>query len=185
MLIEEYVTLLTDRLRSVEESEENREPETAEWTQYEFPFNPDSISIPDTVVIETDVGNFTVLLWGNTAPVTCSSFWHLAGTGFYDSVYFHRVIPGFVAQAGCPEGVGTGGPGYLLPNERSTRHFGRGVLGMADAGLNTGGSQFFIMLDDHGRLDGRYTAFGTVLNKDELDRITVGTQIRDVVCLVN
>ncbi len=185
VLIDEYVTVLTDRLKSVEESEEEHESETVEWTQYELPFDPDSISLPDTVVIKTDVGDFTVLLWGETAPITCSSFWNLAETGFYDGVYFHRVIPGFVAQAGCPEGVGTGGPGYILPNERSLRHFGRGVLGMADAGLNTGGSQFFIMLDDHGRLDGRYTAFGIVLNQAELDKITVGTRIRDVVCLVN
>lgn len=185
VLIEEYVALLTDRLKSMEESEEEQESETVEWTQFELPFDPDSISLPDTVVIKTDVGDFTVLLWGETAPITCSSFWNLAETDYYDGVYFHRVIPGFVAQAGCPEGVGTGGPGYVLPNERSLRHFGRGVLGMADAGLNTGGSQFFIMLNDHGRLNGRYTAFGIVLNQDELDRITVGTRIRDVVCLVN
>ncbi len=185
VLIEEYVALLTGRLKGEDESEEDQESETVEWTQYELPFEPDSISLPDTVVIRTDVGDFTVLLWGKTAPITCSSFWNLAETDFYDGVYFHRVIPGFVAQAGCPEGVGTGGPGYVLPNERSLRHFGRGVLGMADAGLNTGGSQFFIMLDDHGRLDGRYTAFGIVLNQTELDRITVGTRIRDVVYLVN
>ncbi len=185
VLIEEYVALLMDRLQSVEESEEEQESETVEWTQYELPFETDAVSLPDTVVIRTDAGDFTVFLWVETAPITCSSFWNLAETGFYEGVYFHRVIPGFVAQAGCPEGVGTGGPGYVLPNERSIRHFGRGVLGMADAGLNTGGSQFFIMLDDHGRLDGRYTAFGIVLNHTELDRITVGTQIRDVVCLVN
>lgn len=184
VLIKEYVALLTDRLQNVEESEEEQESETVEWTQYELPFEPDCISIPDTVVIKTDVGDFTVLMWVKTAPITCGSFWNLAEAGFYEGIYFHRVIPGFVAQAGCPEGVGTGGPGYVLPNERSIRHFGRGVLGMADAGLNTGGSQFFIMLDDHGRLDGRYTAFGIVLNQAELDRITVGTRIRDVVCFV-
>ena len=181
-LIEEYVTLLIDRLQSIEESED--EEETDLWTQYELPFEPDSVSCPDTIVIMTDVGDFTVLLWKKTAPITCSSFWNLAESNFYDGIYFHRVIPGFVAQAGCPEGVGTGGPGYVLPNERSLMHFGRGVIGMADAGLNTGGSQFFIMLDDHGRLNGRYTAFGIVLNRTELDRITVGTRIRDVVCLV-
>ena len=180
VLIEEYVTLLTDRLQSMEESEEEQKSETVEWIQYELPFEPDCISLPDTVVIKTDVGDFTVLLWEKTAPITCSSFWNLAETGFYDGIYFHRVIPGFVAQAGCPEGVGSGGPGYVLPNERSIRHFGRGVLGMADAGLNTGGSQFFIMLDDHGRLDGRYTAFGIVLNQVELDRITVGTRIMGI-----
>jgi peptidyl-prolyl cis-trans isomerase B (cyclophilin B) len=137
--------------------------------------------MPDTVILRTDAGDFRIDLWLKTAPVACSSFLNLAESGFYNGIRFHRVIPGFVAQAGCPEGVGTGGPGYTLPNERSTRHFSRGVLGMADAGLNTAGSQFFIMLDDHGRLDGRYTAFGRILNTENLDEITVGTTINEVV----
>lgn len=178
--IDEYAVILRSRLESGEEEES---VENFIWTQYEFPYDIE-ISIHDTVTIRTDAGDLTIDLWDDTAPITCSSFLNLAKSGFYDGIRFHRVIPGFVAQAGCPEGVGTEGPGYIIPNERSPSHFGRGVLGMADAGLNTAGSQFFIMLDDHGRLDGRYTAFGRVINTEFLDEITVGTTINEVVCSI-
>ena len=176
-MIDEYVSVLHNLLNGIEE-EEN--PEDSGWIQYQLPFNIET-AVPDTVIIRTDAGDILINLWGNTAPIACSGFLYLAESGFYDGIRFHRVIPGFVAQAGCPEGVGTGGPGYNLPNERSVMHFGRGVLGMADAGLNTAGSQFFIMLDDHGRLDGRYTVFGCVLNTEILDEITVGTIIEEIV----
>jgi peptidyl-prolyl cis-trans isomerase B (cyclophilin B) len=132
-------------------------------------------------VIDTDQGEVVVELMTDIAPVTCATFAWLAGSGFYDGIWFHRVIPGFVAQAGCPQGNGFGGPGFSIPNERSPERFTRGVVGMADAGLDTGGSQFFIMLDDHDRLDCRYTAFGRVIGGEEtIDRITVGTLIREV-----
>jgi cyclophilin family peptidyl-prolyl cis-trans isomerase len=176
-MIDEYTVILQGRLESTEEEEV---AEGSGWTRYDFPFEIET-SVPDTVTIRTDAGDLRIELWNGTAPIACSSFLYLAESGFYDGIRFHRVIPGFVAQAGCPEGVGTDGPGYTLPNERSPRHFGRGVLGMADAGLNTAGSQFFIMLDDHGRLDGRYTAFGHVTNTEFLDEITVGTIIDEVV----
>ena len=176
-MIDEYMAVLYNRLEGVEE-EDN--PEDSGWNQYLLPFDIET-AVPDTVVIRTDAGDLLIDLWGDTAPAACSGFLYLAENGFYDGISFHRVIPGFVAQAGCPEGVGTGGPGYNLPNERSVMHFGRGVLGMADAGLNTAGSQFFIMLDDHGRLDGRYTVFGSVLNTEFLDEITVGTIIKEIV----
>ena len=176
-MIDEYTAILKSRLESTEEEEV---AEGSGWTRYDFPFDIKT-SVPDTVTIRTDAGDLRIELWDGTAPIACSSFLYLAESGFYDGIRFHRVIPGFVAQAGCPEGVGTDGPGYVLPNERSPRHFGRGVLGMADAGLNTAGSQFFIMLDDHGRLDGRYTAFGCVINIEFLDEITVGTIINEVV----
>ena len=176
-MIDEYVSVLQNRLEGEEEEES---PEDSGWIQYPLPFDIET-AVPDRVVIRTDAGDLLIDLWGDTAPAACSGFLYLAESGFYDGISFHRVIPGFVAQAGCPEGVGTGGPGYNLPNERSVMHFGRGVLGMADAGLNTAGSQFFIMLDDHGRLDGRYTAFGCVLNTEFLDEITVGTIITEIV----
>ena len=176
-MIDEYVAVLYNLLEGVAEEES---PEDSGWIQYQLPFDIDT-AVPDTVIIRTDAGDILVDLWGDTAPAACSGFLYLARSGFYDGISFHRVIPGFVAQAGCPEGVGTGGPGYNLPNERSVMHFGRGVLGMADAGLNTAGSQFFIMLDDHGRLDGRYTVFGSVLNTELLDEITVGTTITEIV----
>jgi cyclophilin family peptidyl-prolyl cis-trans isomerase len=174
--IDEYVAFLLGSLEGLDE--ENSED--TGWKKYDLPFQSES-PVPDTVVLKTDAGDFEIVLWVDTAPVACRNFVYLAESGFYNGILFHRVIPGFVAQAGCPEGTGTGGPGYSIPNERSTKHFGRGVLGMADAGLNTAGSQFFIMLDDHGRLDGRYTAFGQVLNTESLDKITVGTAIIEVV----
>ncbi len=176
-MIDEYAAILQSRLKGPPEEEST---EDSGWTFYHLPFDIETV-VPDTVIIRTDAGDLWIELWGDTAPVACSGFLYLAESGFYDGIRFHRVIPGFVAQAGCPEGVGTGGPGYNLPNERSVMHFGRGVLGMADAGLNTAGSQFFLMLDDHGRLDGRYTAFGEVQNTELLDEITVGTTINEVV----
>ena len=175
--IDEYTAYLQCQLEGMPEEEDTAD---FTWIQFDLPFEITTI-LPDTVILGTDAGDFLVYLWKDTAPIACSSFLHLAENGFYDGINFHRVIPGFVAQAGCPEGIGTGGPGYVLPNERSTEHFGRGVIGMADAGLNTAGSQFFIMLDDHGRLDERYTAFGCVLNTEFLDEITVGTTINEVV----
>ncbi|MCK5117358.1 MAG: peptidylprolyl isomerase [Candidatus Aegiribacteria sp.] len=176
-MIDEYVAVLHNRLEGIEEEESS---EDSGWAQYLLPFNIET-AVPDTVIVRTDAGDIWLNLWGDTAPIACSGFLYLAENGYYDGIRFHRVIPGFVAQAGCPEGVGTGGPGYNLPNERNVMHFGRGVLGMADAGLNTAGSQFFIMLDDHGRLDGRYTAFGCVQNTEFLDEITVGTIITEIV----
>jgi len=146
----------------------------------ELPFSPESVHLPDTIVLVTDCCELRILLWKDIAPVTCANFIYLAESGFYDGIRFHRVIPGFVAQAGCPDGNGMGGPGYTIPNERNLEPYRRGVLGMADAGLNTAGSQFFIMLDDHNRLDGRYTAFGELVDDEGLDDITVGTLIEHI-----
>ncbi|MBN1433650.1 peptidylprolyl isomerase [Candidatus Fermentibacterales bacterium] len=146
-----------------------------------LPFDPDTVAVPAFVVVTTTEGSFTVELWRDVAPITCASFCHLAETGFYEGIRFHRVIPAFVAQAGCPEGNGTGGPGYVLPNERSLERYEAGVVGMADAGPDTGGSQFFVMLDRCSRLDGRYTAFGRVSHgMDVVERISVGAQILSV-----
>ncbi|MFO8184743.1 MAG: peptidylprolyl isomerase [Candidatus Aegiribacteria sp.] len=177
--VDEYVSLLKRMLRGEAEGEAEEE-----WRAYSLPFPLDG-PVPSKVLLRTGEGDFVIELWPETAPIACRNFLHLAETGFYDGIAFHRVIPGFVAQAGCPEGNGMGGPGYSIPNERSPAHFGRGVMGMADAGLNTAGSQFFIMLDDHGRLDGRYTAFGRVINTVSLDRITVGTPIHGVPALAD
>lgn len=137
-------------------------------------------SIPAMVEIVTTGGTFTMELFPELAPLACESFVHLAESGYYDGMSFHRVIPGFVAQAGCPEGNGFGGPGYVLPAERSIYPYVRGTVGMADAGIDTAGSQFFIMLDRHGRLEGRYTVFGRVLNTERLDDIAPGTAILEI-----
>ncbi len=136
--------------------------------------------VPDRLVLVTDAGNFTMTLLKQQAPQTCRSFWYLAEKGFYDGIYFHRVIPGFVAQAGCPEGNGYGGPGYTVPAENNTEAYLRGVVGMADSGPGTAGSQFFIMLDSQRRLDCRYTVFAVVENTTELDEIEVGTRILEI-----
>jgi peptidyl-prolyl cis-trans isomerase B (cyclophilin B) len=136
--------------------------------------------IPETMEIVTTAGVFRMELLPRLAPLACESFVHLAGLGFYDGLYFHRVIPGFVAQAGCPEGNGYGGPGYLLPAERSLHPYVRGTVGMADAGPSTAGSQFFITLDRQSRLEGRYTVFGRIADTGNLDEIEPGTRILEI-----
>lgn len=138
------------------------------------------VFVPAMVEIVTTGGTFTMELFPDLAPLACESFVHLSESGFYNGIRFHRVIPGFVAQAGCPEGNGFGGSGYLLPAERSIYPYVRGTVGMADAGLGTGSSQFFITLDRHGRLEGRYTVFGRILNTAELDEIAPGTVILEI-----
>ena len=138
------------------------------------------VEIPGAMEIVTTAGIFRMELFPLLAPLACESFVHLAEEGFYDGLYFHRVIPGFVAQAGCPEGNGYGGPGYLLPAERSLYPYVRGTVGMADAGLSTAGSQFFITLDRQSRLEGRYTVFGRIADTENLDEIEPGTRILEI-----
>ena len=111
-------------------------------------------------VLHTAQGDLTILLLPDVAPHTVNSFVFLARDGFYDGCTFHRVIPAFVAQAGDPTGWGSGGPGYTIPDELSERPFAAGAVGMANAGPNTNGSQFFITLADALHLTGRYTLFG-------------------------
>ena len=126
------------------------------------------------VVIETEVGTLTVELWDDVAPGHVENFLKLTDSGFYDGVSFHRVIPGFMIQGGCPKGDGTGGPGWTVDAEVNDRPHERGVLSMArTADPNSAGSQFFICLDRNGcrHLDGEYTAFGKVV--DGVDTIDV------------
>ncbi|MDO4569096.1 MAG: peptidylprolyl isomerase [Planctomycetia bacterium] len=116
-------------------------------------------------LIRTSVGDMQVALFENEAPNTVANFISLAEKGFYNGLSFHRVLPGFMAQGGCPKGNGTGGPGYTIPcetkNPNARVHF-RGSLSMAHAGLNTGGSQFFITFVPTDFLDGKHTVFGRV-----------------------
>lgn len=115
------------------------------------------------------------------APLTSASFVRLAQRGFYDGLTFHRVEPGFVVQGGDPRGDGYGGPGYALRSEVTRRPFARGSFGMADAGRDTGGSQFFFALSPQPHLDGRYTRFGTVVaGLEVLDRIRPGDVIERI-----
>lgn len=137
------------------------------------------------VKISTEKGDMIVELYDNDTPITVKNFLDLVGKKFYDGLKFHRVIPGFVCQGGCPNGIGNGGPGYTIQCEtESPRQFhDKGVLSMAHAGKNTGGSQFFIC---HNRqntqhLDRMHTCFGKVMQGLEvIDLISQGDKIHSI-----
>jgi cyclophilin family peptidyl-prolyl cis-trans isomerase len=114
---------------------------------------------------KTNQGNFEVELYTEKAPITSQNFIDLAEKGFYDNLIFHRVIKGFMIQSGDPNGDGTGGPGYEIKDEfdQSLKHDSEGILSMANAGPNTGGSQFFITLAPTPWLDGKHSIFGKVI----------------------
>ena len=116
-------------------------------------------------VFETSMGTFKVELFEDKAPQTAQNFISLVNKGFYNGLIFHRVIDGFMIQGGDPKGNGTGGPGYVIPDEfhKDLKHTGAGILSMANAGPNTGGSQFFITLDATPWLDGKHAIFGKVV----------------------
>jgi peptidyl-prolyl cis-trans isomerase B (cyclophilin B) len=103
-------------------------------------------------------------LFEKDAPNTVANFEKLAGEGFYNGLNFHRIIPGFVAQGGCPTGTGTGGPGYTINCEINPNKHERGTLAMAHAGRDTGGSQFYICYKPQPHLDGQHTVFGKVIS---------------------
>ncbi|MBM4427295.1 MAG: peptidylprolyl isomerase [Chloroflexi bacterium] len=124
--------------------------------------------------VETEKGNIIIELLPDKAPLAVNSFVYLARQGWYDGVTFHRVVPGFVAQAGDPSGTGRGNPGYFFRNEISDLVFDvSGLVGMANSGPDTNGSQFFITLAPASHLDGVYSIFGRVLNGlDVAERLT-------------
>jgi peptidyl-prolyl cis-trans isomerase B (cyclophilin B) len=131
---------------------------------------------------DTDRGTVRAELFPEEAPLTVANFVNLARRGFYDGLTFHRVIPDFMVQGGCPQGTGTGGPGYKFEDETSNgvRHE-RGVLSMANAGPNTNGSQFFITHIATPWLDGKHTVFGKVVEGlDAVDKVQQGDHIRSV-----
>ena len=116
-----------------------------------------------TANMNTSVGTITLELFDEDAPKTVANFKKLAGENFYDGLIFHRVIPDFMIQGGCPNGTGTGGPGYQFEDEINKHKIVRGALAMANAGPNTNGSQFFIVTADACPwLDGKHTVFGQV-----------------------
>lgn len=114
---------------------------------------------------ETSMGNFRIELYSDLAPNTVKNFVELSKKNFYDGLIFHRVIDDFMIQGGDPNGNGTGGPGYAIPDEfgKGLKHNAPGILSMANAGPNTGGSQFFITLVPTPWLDGRHAIFGHVI----------------------
>ena len=133
-------------------------------------------------IIETEKGNIELILFENEAPNTVTNFVKLAKSGFYDGLTFHRVIPDFVIQGGCPKGDGTGGPGYTIKCEINPHKHGTGALSMAHAGKDTGGSQFFITHSPQPHLDGVHTVFGKVVKGMEVVKeIKPGDVIRKVI----
>lgn len=128
-----------------------------------------------TADLETSRGAIAVELYPEDAPKTVNNFVSLAQEGFYDDTVFHRVVAGFVIQGGDPTGTGSGGPGYKFEDEKVVKDYAKGTLAMANAGPNTNGSQFFIVLDDmQGRLPKNYTIFGKVT--DGMDVVSdIGT----------
>jgi peptidyl-prolyl cis-trans isomerase B (cyclophilin B) len=138
--------------------------------------------------IQTVKGTMKVEFFEKDAPKTVENFVSLAKKGFYDGLTFHRVIPNFVIQGGCPKGNGTGGPGYKIDCELTggNQYHDRGVLSMAHAGRNTGGSQFFIChsRDNTAHLDRNHTCFGKVVEGLEvIDAIRAGDKIEKVTIL--
>lgn len=132
------------------------------------------------VTISTDKGDIVMELYPEDAPKTVSNFVYLAAQKFYDGLTFHRYEPGFVIQGGDPSGNGTGGPGYKFEDEKVTKKYTRGIVAMANAGPDTNGSQFFIMLEDTG-LPPQYTIFGKVISgMDVVDQIRAGNVMKTV-----
>ena len=138
-------------------------------------FTPPPVDIPGEGKLfahfHTSKGTMTVELFEKEAPLTVANFVHLAtgghtGTPYYDGIIFHRIIPGFMIQVGCPDGRGTGGPGYSIPCEfgEGLKHDRPGVLSMANRGRNTGGSQIFITEVPTPWLDGNHAIFGAIVD---------------------
>jgi len=137
-----------------------------------------------TALFETEVGNINIKFFSDDAPNTVKNFTKLISDGFYDGLAFHRVIPGFMAQGGCPntrDGAsgmpGTGGPGYNIKCEINSNKHLKGSLSMAHAGKDTGGSQFFIVYEPQPHLDGVHTVFGKTDDMDVVLKLTKGSKI--------
>tara|TARA_B100000953_G_scaffold198971_1_gene164022 strand:+ start:184 stop:672 length:489 start_codon:yes stop_codon:yes gene_type:complete len=138
------------------------------------------------IQIQTERGNITIEMFEDEAPNTVANMISLIEKGYYDGLNFHRVIPDFMIQGGCPHGTGTGGPGYDFDDECTPdrRHDSAGVLSMANAGPGTNGSQFFITHGPTPHLDGKHTVFGKVTEGQEVvDEIKQGDVMQTVVVL--
>lgn len=133
------------------------------------------------VIIQTGKGIIEIQIYPDM-PITASNFILLSANGFYDGLKFHRVESNFVVQGGDPNGDGSGGPGYQFQDETITRDYLKGTVAMANAGPNTNGSQFFILLSDHPELPKKYTIFGQVIaGMDVVEKLTVGDVMQKVI----
>lgn len=148
-----------------------------------YEINENELSTQKFAILSTDKGDIKLELFAKDAPQAVSNFINLINSGFYNGLIFHRVIPNFVIQGGCPLGIGTGGPGYRIKCEcvgQKVKHE-RGSLSMAHAGRDTGGSQFFICHSPQRHLDGVHTVFGKCVDEESLsvlDAIRVGDKIK-------
>lgn len=135
----------------------------------EYNLSDEELSKLNYAKVDTSKGVIWLKLFTDEAPNTVANFAHLGNSGFYDDLNFHRVIPGFMAQGGCPTGTGTGGPGWAIKCETNTNTSVHkpGTLSMAHAGPDTGGSQFFITFVDTPHLDGVHTVFGAIEDGDQ------------------
>jgi len=173
----------------VQDADVSQEPEVSEVElfveesmTYEFPGELSAEQIENKQIrLRTDKGDIVFTLFADTAPKTVSNFVYLTGEGYYDGLTFHRREEGFVIQGGDPNGNGTGGPGYRFEDELSDEYqYNRGIVAMANAGPNTNGSQFFIMLADV-PLPKAYSIFGEVTQgMDVVDAIAVGDTMTKV-----
>jgi cyclophilin family peptidyl-prolyl cis-trans isomerase/HEAT repeat protein len=146
---------------------------TGEWQRGTTPWKGPTLPLGDvTIRVSTSRGDIEILLYGDEAPGAVRSIATLARSGFYDSLVFHRIVPGFVIQGGCPRGDGWGDAGFLLRNEINMHRYERGTVGMADSGKDTAGSQFFITHTPQPHLNGRYTIVG---------RVTKGMDVVDII----
>jgi len=152
-----------------------------------YDYTKDELNKFQYAIIHTEKGDIKIKLFPEETPNTVANFATLAKEGFYDNLNFHRVIPGFVAQGGCPHGTGTGGPGWSIACEcdKNTHTHQRGSLSMAHAGKDTGGSQFFICFEPQPHLDGVHTVFGEIEKDDEesfkvLDSLRQGDKIKSI-----
>src|SRR5215510_14861005 len=149
-----------------------------------YPKPPDMVIDPKKkykAVFHTEKGDMTVDLFADRAPITVNNFVFLARDGFYDGTTFHRVIKNFMVQGGDPEGSGRGGPGYQWDDEKSAlaiAHDSAGVLSMANAGVNTNGSQFFITHQPTPHLNGKHAIFGKVADEDSM-KVLLALRERD------
>ncbi len=137
------------------------------------------------IILDTTKGEINIVLYGTKAPKTVANFLGLAEKGFYDNLFFHRVISDFMVQCGCPKGVGTGGPGYSFPDEfhPDLAHDTPGILSMANSGPNSNGSQFFITHVPTDWLDGKHAIFGKVASdadQEIVNKIEQGDQIHSI-----
>ena len=133
--------------------------------------------------MQTSQGTITLELFAADAPKTVANFVELVNKGYYDGLTFHRIIPDFMIQGGCPQGTGTGGPGYQFEDEFNEHKIVRGAIAMANAGPNTNGSQFFIVTTEAASwLDGKHTVFGQVTDGmdavDAIERVDTGANDR-------